>query len=81
MLWSDSYPSVTGKDDSAEKATQQDASKHLGGRKGKQQTMKTNTTQAAAFSTWTRFATCNLRHFQAQVHAAVLAHTLTNVWI
>ncbi|KAL3133022.1 hypothetical protein ABBQ38_006931 [Trebouxia sp. C0009 RCD-2024] len=43
-----------GKDDRADEMTNQDASKHLGGRKGKQQTMKTNTTQGAAFSTWTR---------------------------
>ena len=42
-----------GKDNAADKATNQDASKHLGGREGKQQTMKTNTKQGAAFSTWT----------------------------
>ena len=45
-----------GKDNAANKATNQDASKHLGGREGKQQTMKTNTKQGAAFSTWARYA-------------------------
>lgn len=43
-----------GKGSGADKMTNQDASKHLGGREGKQQTMKTNTKQGAAFSTWTR---------------------------
>lgn len=38
----------------ADKMTNQDASKHLGGREGKQQTMGTNTKQAASFFTWTR---------------------------
>ncbi len=41
--------------------TNDDASKHLGGRKGKQQTMKTNTKQGAAYTTWARFAPCFLR--------------------
>lgn len=45
---------AAGKGSAADKATNQDASKHLGGREGKQQTMKTNTKQGAAFSTWTR---------------------------
>lgn len=45
-----------GKDDAADKATNQDASKHLGGREGKKQTMKTNTKQGAAFTTWARSA-------------------------
>ena len=43
--------------------TNDDASKHLGGREGKQQTMKTNTKQGAAYTTWARFAPCVL-HFQ-----------------
>lgn len=38
----------------ADQATNQDASKHLGGREGKQQTMKTNTKQGASFTTWAR---------------------------
>lgn len=38
----------------ADKMTNQDASKHLGGREGKKQTMGTNTKQAASFFTWTR---------------------------
>ena len=37
--------------------TNQDASKHLGGREGKQQSVKTNTKQGISFSTWTRCAT------------------------
>ncbi len=41
--------------------TNDDASKHLGGREGKQQTMKTNTKQGAAYTTWTRFAPCFLQ--------------------
>ncbi|KAL0054666.1 hypothetical protein WJX82_000732 [Trebouxia sp. C0006] len=43
-----------GKGDGAAKMTNNDASKHLGGRKGKQQTMKTNTKQGAAYTTWAR---------------------------
>ena len=39
----------------ADQATNQDASKHLGGREGKQQTMKTNTKQGASFTTWARY--------------------------
>ena len=45
-----------GKGDGADKMTNQDGSKHLGGREGKQQTMKTNTKQGAAYHTWTRSA-------------------------
>ena len=41
--------------------TNNDANKHLGGREGKQQTMKTNTKQGAAYTTWARFASCNFR--------------------
>ena len=47
---------IAGKDDTADKMTNQDASKHLGGREGKQQTMQTNTKQAPSFTTWTRYA-------------------------
>ncbi|DBA97215.1 TPA: hypothetical protein ACH3X1_014966 [Trebouxia sp. C0004] len=43
-----------GMGDAADKMTNDDASKHLGGRKGKQQTMKTNTKQGAAYTTWAR---------------------------
>lgn len=43
-----------GMGDGADKMTNDDASKHLGGREGKQQTMKTNTNQGAAYTTWAR---------------------------
>ena len=46
--------------DGADKMTGGDASKHLGGREGKQQTMKTNTKQGAAYTTWARFVPCVL---------------------
>ncbi len=50
-----------GKGDGAAKMTNNDASKHLGGRKGKQQTMKTNTKQGAAYTTWARSVPCFLQ--------------------
>lgn len=50
-----------GKGDGAAKMTNNDASKHLGGREGKQQTMKSNTKQGAAYTTWARFVPCLLQ--------------------
>ncbi len=45
--------------------TNQDASKHLGGREGKQQTMKTNTKQGASFTTWARCVCYSAMHMPA----------------
>ena len=47
---------VAGVGTPASEQTKHGANKGLGGREGKQQTMKTNTKQGAAFTTWTRHA-------------------------